>query len=243
MIILFSFNCSIDKNISEQVQANLVIENSFSKKLIGQWVPEYYTDGWVIEFKNYENYEEYFNGEGCGGYKGKYFVDDKNRIKLQPNPNESCVNKKRLKENLCTLQTSPKSLYSDWKIICGNSEYYSVKDQKKDGTILYINSIKTIALNPNGYFTKDNVAFREGPGINFKSISCGVEVAAYNVRMNSLPEKSYVFVIARTTEKFKVKESENYWYYVKPYTGWHSSGCDKKFGWIFGEYLERREEN
>ncbi|MDX1960680.1 MAG: hypothetical protein SFU98_19060 [Leptospiraceae bacterium] len=236
MLTLF-IRCYEDKSLTTKPEPIEQPNDGLANSIIGEWGPEFRGFGWYILFRDNENYEERFSGEGCGGYKGKYSLEN-DYIKLKPNEKEDCINEERLKENLCKIQASPKSLYSDRKIVCGKSELYSVKDQKKDGTVLSIDSRKVIAVQPNVFFTKDIIYFREGPGVNFKSISCGVERVAYDIRMQTLPENTFLFVIARTPEKYKVNNKEDYWYYVKPNTGWHSSGCYQKLGWVFGAFIK-----
>ncbi|MDX1959517.1 MAG: hypothetical protein SFU98_13140 [Leptospiraceae bacterium] len=245
-ILLISFTstfCSKNDKLIEY-EKEIPIENKnvklYPKFLNGEWVPEYNVLGWRIKFFKNGKYEEVFAGEGCGGYTGKYFILSE-KIKLIPDKKVDCLNEQRIKNNECILQNDFDSLYSTLKLVCNDEVFYSKENERKDGEVLNINSIKAVSVFPKNYYTNAVIYFREGPGTEFNSISCSFESAGEPVNRKTIPDGTFVLVIARTIDKYKVGNLNNYWYFVEPYTGWYSYGCEKKFGWVYGEYIKKAE--
>ncbi|MCB1190458.1 MAG: hypothetical protein H7A23_16200 [Leptospiraceae bacterium] len=226
-----------------ETPASISTSSDISDEIVESWVPEFEDYGWYIQFMKDGSYTENFEGEGCGGYKGHYTKDGQ-KIKLIPEKNPGCLNESRKENNICYIKEAPDSLYSSLKLVCGKEEFFSKKDERKDGEEVKIGSIEVVIISPKGgYVTNDVIYFRKGPGKNFDSISCsfeGDDPSSFDKHRATLPKETSLYVIARTKTKEKIDKHENYWYYVSPQTGWYSAGCKEKFGWVYGEFIEKR---
>lgn len=242
ILILLNYQEPSSNNINkkkEDIKHDSVI---FPDYLIGLWTPEYGEFGWRLNILDNNKFEEFFDGEGCGGYKGTY-IRNNDKLVLVPEKNPDCFNENRKNNYECFLLKASDSLFSDWKLKCGKEEFFSLRYLKKENEILNVGLYKIKTVSPKLYLTTNEIFFRDGPGKDFKSLICSIEiVAAFEEKRNTLPKDLSLIVLGHTLEKDKIGKIENYWYYVKPRTGWHSSGCEKPLGWVFGEFIKKAED-
>lgn len=59
-----------------------------------------------------------------------------------------------------------------------------------------------------------------------------------------VPKGTSLSLLFKTRNKEKVKDWENYWYFVRVNTGWYGH-CDSEnnLGWIFGEFIKEDNKN
>ena len=103
---------------------------------------------------------------------------------------------------------------------------------------MQIGNTASVILNSKNYITLDSIFFRVEPSKTSKSIKCKLESPEQQpIESETLVKDTFLHIIARTKEKVKVDNKENFWYYVKPELGWYSPGCEQKFGWVFAEFV------
>jgi hypothetical protein len=236
LIILVVINCK--EKISE---SNLVLPPLNQETLLGKWTPEFEDHGTSLEFQKDGKFLESFNGEGCPGFEGKFQIKETS-LELMPNEKTECDSsaEERKKNSNCKLVKDDKSFYARVKLVCGTENFFSANYLRKEGEELQIGNTESILVNSKDYKTTDSIFFRIEPSKTSKSMKCKLEsFGPEPIVSDTLPRDTLLYVVARTKEKVKVDNKENFWYYVKPELGWYSPGCEQKLGWVFGEFISK----
>lgn len=97
-----------------------------------------------------------------------------------------------------------------------------------------VQDIPVIIIDEGGW-TLDNVKVRVSPSINSKSVTFYDK----NDSFEYIPKNRYVYVKARTKDKFKVQNWNNYWYLIQG-SSFSEVAVDlvqTKYVWAFGEFI------
>ena len=204
-----------------------------------KWGPSNGRYGWYIEFRKDGTYDENFAGEGCGGYKGTYAIAN-NAVVLNTNQKDACTpDQKPVVNRKCVVEKDDKGLYRDVKMVCdGLFGYHRQDSVAAADRQVDIQGVPAVSMGARNAVVKETVMFRVSPDKSGKVITC--KGAGPDEKSSSaLPKGMQLIVLARTKEKARVGNWENYWYYVDPNIDWYSS-CDAGEGWVFGEFIEMK---
>jgi hypothetical protein len=111
--------------------------------------------------------------------------------------------------------------------------------QKADTPItLQPGDIKCVTLGNRLTSTTDNVRVRKGPGTDFEYMQFSYkDVKSNTVKQHgSVLNGTNIRILARTVEKQKVNNWENYWYYIE-YKEPAGSFLTYKNAWMYGEFI------
>lgn len=200
-----------------------------------KWGPDNGRYGWFIEFRKDGTYDENFAGEGCGGYKGTYAIINK-AVVLNANQKDACTpDQKPVVNRKCAVEKDEKSLYRTVKMVCdGQYGYHRLDSTAAADRPVDIQGVPAVSMGARNAEVKEAVMFRASPDKSGKVITCKDHEAK---AMGALPKGMQLIVLARTKDKVRVGNWENYWYFVDPNIDWYSS-CDSGEGWVFGEFVE-----
>lgn len=204
----------------------------------GKWGPEGGSFGWYLSFSE-KGFWENSDGEGCGGYEGTYSILN-GKVNLKPEPSPECPGPD-FGPKTCTMIRTSKSLFSTLYLECGpNNLYWNTEAKVEKGELRTINGINVISLGLVSGVANENVMYRQAPDINSKAFGCTYTNPKFitdHISYNFIPEGTQLTLIARTTQKQKIKSWENYWYYVQPASDWYAGGCSPTEGWVFAEFV------
>jgi len=139
----------------------------------------------------------------------------------------------------CVVEKDEKNLYRNVKLVCDGPYVYFRQDSiAAAGRQVDIQGVPAVSMGAKNAVVKEAVMFRASPDKTGKVITC--KGAGPDEKSSSaLPKGMQLIVLARTMEKARVGNWENYWYYVDPNIDWYSS-CDAGEGWVFGEFIEMK---
>lgn len=147
--------------------------------------------------------------------------------------------KKTVGELVCHLEKDDESVFYSLYLTCkpkkpDNQFYkslkfqYPVKDSEvRAGEMKKVDGVAVITTGKASAVTTSNVKLRAKPSPTAREI----EFTLYpDYRSPFVPAKTEITVYARTVDKEKVQNWENYWYYVK------AGGAGE--AWMFGEFVK-----
>jgi hypothetical protein len=208
-----------------------------------EWGPEDFGAGYYIEFKADGTFQENFQGEGCGGYDGKFRIEGQT-IFLEATSKE-CTRPNRS----CTMRKNETSPFASLQLDCGrdqncrpgadcdgDSQYFRKNSRLEEGVQRTVDGRAVLTMGQPNWKTTTNVKYRAEPHMAATAYKC--KYGDTNpVEYDYIPEGRSVTVIARLPELERVGDWTNYWYYVQPEDDWYAGGCDPRRGWVFGEFL------
>ncbi len=121
------------------------------------------------------------------------------------------------------------------------TKVYNLNSGVKEGTeITLLNEFKSITMGIKDADVTTNVKFRTIPDINGEIIEIYVlketeDGMPEEEKLTYVPAQTRIHVLARTKNKFKIKEWYNYWYYVEVPD---SYGFNYLKGWMFAEFVK-----
>jgi len=204
---------------------------SFKLSDNGSYDLDYGSEGW------------YWRNQGQYTISGNSLLLKATKCEYSQQPDNSCQNTFRTAK--CVIREQPTDIEYLYELFCEFDKHFRLftSDSKPDNTMgLDIKKYKV----PNGAAKKfqahdiivlanvtgtvnSSVVLREGPGITYKKTSYIVN--AYDgPYLPSVPKGKKVTIHARTTNKQKVQEWENYWLLV--------SIDDSHKAWAFGQFID-----
>ena len=141
-------------------------------------------------------------------------------------------NKGDLIKTKCKLTTLKDSVMFQYCIQCENKKLLSRSDLLlKEGEQRIVDNIKVLTLGYKNAVAIDNVKIREKPSIESRSYK--YQNGLYDKPKEFVPKGSSFSVLARTIDKYKINNWENYWYYVDIGGRYNEKG----WVWMFGEFI------
>ncbi len=248
IIILCLCNCAKDeislrnKSIPKE-EPNIAFSILTKDKLIKNDWSNYgrlFTYGNLMVFKEDGSYTEEFVGEGCGIINsGKYTLVN-GILTLNAKRNPSCPVEKFVEKKLCKLiPESPDPFYSE-SLRCGQSTYYG--NPKPVGTIIKIKDTESMIIEPRKVVATTNIMIREKPSIKSKSYNCSQGPDDGYREIPYFPKGQELLLYARSMEKERINNIEDYWYFAQQDLDWYAScSVSDKYTsrvWIFGGYIK-----
>ncbi|WCL51034.1 hypothetical protein [Leptospira sp. GIMC2001] len=236
-------SCNQNKNISDNhpILSNVLKTNSF-KDSSGM-------HSMYLEIYNDNTFIFAYGSEGWYWYnKGNYIVENE-LLKLK---STYCGSDSSMKQNckstflsgVCYIQSSPEDLEYEYQLVCKSQNKFKIYTNfdKPNDTIIFpikshlnpINSkrkfkgISVVTLGNVVGEVSEPVIIRTGPGVEFSKEEYIVN--AYDgPYLNSIPKGTKVVIHARTEQKTKVNNWENYWLLI--------SVNDNYKVWVYGEFI------
>lgn len=141
--------------------------------------------------------------------------------------------------NPCKLRTSGEDKIYSNQLVCGDEQYTNTKASIAVNTQTEINSVPVIFLGKARGQATTGVKLRAAPDANSEAGKCHNDGGM----IETLPKKAGVAVVARTGDKVKVANWENYWYFVQVDSYECSfektpAGLPYQGAWVFGEFIK-----
>jgi hypothetical protein len=214
---------------------------------------EYIIGGSDLKFINDKQYNIAYGSEGWYWHNEGTYELRKGKIYLFPvvskdNEKGPIVDiKDTMGEAVCVLVEDNESLLYTKKLrvtSLKNTRIYTSEDDPKNNFIDYdikefpvkagskrkIEDTEVLTLDNKLTKTIDNVKIRKKPSISSDEVKYSVSLYGEEAKdQDFVPKGTNVILIARTTEKKKVKAWNNYWYYVKV------GICNGV--WMYGEFI------
>jgi len=223
------------------IDQNFLTNNSFKYGTV-------ISSGEII-FQNDGTYSIEYGSEGMNWYdKGAYSIK-KDNVHLKP---EVCSSHKggdvidcsgSMGEAVCSVQSDATSIYYYKYFVCTSQKNKNaistnvasmtcpVENSKiKAGTSKVYKGISVVTMGQVKGSTTTSVKIREKPSINSKSLEYTKELFAPDSVQQSVPANTEVVMIARTRDRNKVQNWNNYWYLV-------NVGVMNEV-WIYGEFVK-----
>lgn len=187
-------------------------------------------------------------GPGCKcKVEFSYVVEGSDKVRVtkvkRPKDQESDYCPIPLLETPCTLRIDSNEKIYNNEIVCGEEIYTNVAPSIAKNTQTEIDSVPVIFLDKAAGSTTTAVKFRQAPDATAQAGKCFSDGGP---PINVLEKNTGVSVFARTLEKVKVGNWNNYWYFVD--AGPHCSfGEDQQkslpYGgvWVFGEFIKLKK--
>lgn len=190
-----------------------------------------------------------YGSEGVNWYnKGSYSVN-KGKVNLKPDVCSSHKDGETINcagtmgEADCSIQTKANDLYFFKYFVCTSkknknavstnmpSMAFPIGESKvKAGTSKVYKGIPVVSMGMVKGMTTTNVKIREKPSVNAKAIEYIKEIYSPDSSLPSVPAKTEVIVVARTRDRDKVENWNNYWYLV-------SVGVNSEV-WMYSEFVK-----
>jgi hypothetical protein len=238
LLSIVSLSCSLG-TVNIQKESEIIFNINNVENYEWHMKGDYFYD-WHIKFnKKEKSFKEYFIGEGCGGYSGSYSISNELLIlKKDTNDKNDCIPKGLPKIRKCNIKIDYESSISPITLDCGREyKYWNSDYLVKPNLIRKINDEKILTLGLSLGKTTERVRVRENPTISSKFYKCWEMKENEPEIFNSLNTNKNLILIGRTLEKSKINQWNNYWYYVYIGVDWYE-GCDSRYGWIFGEFVD-----
>jgi hypothetical protein len=190
-----------------------------------------------------------YGSEGMNWFNRGTFSIKSNTVYLKP---DFCSSHKEgaagncaetMGEAFCSIQTRPNDLYYYKYFICTSKNNknavsvnvaampFAVENSKnKAGASRIFKGIPVVTMGLVKGVTTTNVKIREKPSINSKSLDYNKDMYSPDTVQQSVPAATEVIVIARTRDRDKVQNWNNYWYLV-------SMGFTSEV-WMYGEFVK-----
>lgn len=146
-------------------------------------------------------------------------------------------------EAQCSIQSRPNDLYYHSYFICTSMKNKNAvstnvaampfaieKSKVKAGASRIFKGIPVVTMGTARGVTATNVKIREKPSVNSKSLEYVKEPYETDAVFESVPAGTEVVVIARTRDRDRVQNWNNYWYLV-------SAGVTSEV-WMYGEFVK-----
>ncbi len=139
----------------------------------------------------------------------------------------------------CTLKIdSNEKIYNNW-LVCGEETYVNEAATVAVNSQTEIDSVPVIYLGEASGHATTAVKFRAAPDAASQAGTCYSDGGT----IETLPKKGGVAVVARTVNKLKVGNWENYWYFVRVVGyecgfGEPQRSLPYKGAWVFGEFIK-----
>lgn len=141
--------------------------------------------------------------------------------------------------NPCKLKISSEDKIYSNQLICGEEQYTNMKPGIAVNTQTEINSVPVIFLGKARGHATTGVKMRAAPDANSEAGKCHNDGGM----IETLPKNGGVSVVARTVDKVKVANWENYWYFVQVDSyecSFEKTGQSLPYrgAWVFGEFIK-----
>ncbi len=116
----------------------------------------------------------------------------------------------------------------------GNAIVYNILEfPVKEGSIRNAGGVRVVAMGCRAGRTTADAKMYKRPGIASEPVKCSIEYDSDGSSVRDyLPDGTEITVLARSTEKQKVNDRNDYWYYV------NAGACERV--WIHGAFVDRR---
>jgi hypothetical protein len=146
------------------------------------------------------------------------------------NPGEKMV-KILMDKTICTYKNNDNGLLYNSYFKCDNGFYlYNESDKTTEGEKRQIDNTPVRTIGYKMAITTSNVKIRKKPSLKSKSIIYNSE--AYG-KKPYVPKGVEIAVIARTAQKDKIGDWNNYWYYVNVFDYFNNN-----LVWMYGEFIK-----
>lgn len=194
-----------------------------------------------------------YSSDGVSWFNEGDFTFHKNQMSLRPTvckasqEGDALPCQKTFGAGFCKIIANPMPIYFVYAVECtSKNNNYLLTNLKKinkvtfdfealitpKGSQLKVNGISLITLGRLAGVTNTNAKIRKGPGIKYEQLDYVVN--AYDGPIHPhMPMGTKIFVYARTVEKVKVENWENYWYLI--------DAGDTRKAWVYGEFLRLEE--
>lgn len=127
------------------------------------------------------------------------------------------------------------SVYQEYAIFLSRGDAHALVLLSEDFTVKpnlrrKVNGVEVSTMGAVMGMTTQNVRVRTAPSVKASIIKFPT--------LDYCPKGSYVRVLARTLQKERVQQWDNYWYYVENTAQQESP----RYGWMFGEFIAIPEE-
>lgn len=200
-----------------------------------------------LVFKNSSQGTAVCHGYGCRcEVEFSYVVEGSDKVRVtkvkKPKDQESDDCPIPLLETPCTLRIDSNEKIYNNEIVCGEEVYTNVAPAIAKNTQTEIDSVPVIFLDKASGSTTTAVKFRQAPDATAQAGKCYNDAGP---PAEVLQKNTGVAVFARTVEKMKVGDWNNYWYFV-------DAGPNCTFGepqktlpyggvWVFGEFIRMKK--
>lgn len=246
-LLINILNCKEEKEIRN---TNLpeVKEVTLSDKILqeAKWNTDAYGKlvNLTIIFQKDNNYRIDFNGEGCGQYwSGKYIIRNEKQVLLKKGFQQSADCVPDEPEKICEFRKEKNPILYEYSLNCGDVHYWDHNKPVSLNKESLFHDILVLSMSGKQGVTTKDVKLRERPNISSKFFNCRIEDKMLNNEERPfVPKETGLSLLFKTKNKEKIKDWENYWYFVRVNTGWYGR-CDSEnnLGWIFGEFV--KEDN
>jgi hypothetical protein len=205
---------------------------------------------WGATFVFQPNGTYSYSSKDSGGElaaKGTFTIAG-NAVNLTPN---ECLEKepgpKKVKcafslgARTCTIKETPGDLYYEHYLVCVTKQtketasFHTDNAAVKSGCEKKFKGIPVVTMGMVQGVTTASVKIRETPSVTGKALTYAPEPYGPEQLLPSVPDKTPVTIIARTKEKHKVQNWENYWYLVD--VGMYNTAIEV---WMFGEFVKMK---
>lgn len=177
--------------------------------------------------------------EGEGSYaEGAHSISFKVKKSVKTNPDKKDDFYVKLFKSSCEWTEDKTRLDFLELLTCGTTFLFKESSKVREGTEIESKHGILIALGQKNGKISDDAKFRNTPSIKSKTNKCKIEIAMDSFGMDGvIPKNSSVKLLARTKDKMKVKNWENYWYFIETFSSVGDKNCKENTGWVFGEFV------
>ena len=236
LLFVFSFfiltYCKEKTPVADKTADNAAVApegDGLKKHLIAaeNWGPQFSSLGVFLKFSDTQ-YTIDVQGPGGRKCSGAYSTAGQ-AVQLEAGKDEFGETSDQCIKQSCRIVPTPNSLYATEALGCGNQMYYNTSKRQPKDKAVKIDGHDAVLLDGASANTTDAVVFRAGPSKTSGAIKCTSADGKNRIE--------YFNLVARTRDKFQVDKWNNYWYYVYAQET-DMSGCDKSYGWLFGEFVK-----
>ncbi|MDX1960816.1 MAG: hypothetical protein SFU98_19745 [Leptospiraceae bacterium] len=220
-----------------------VSDNSNSDSSInGSWAEERLSYGYALEVDEKANTLHLtFSGEGCPLDRNGSIQKTQDGFSFTLNPSKDGCGENQSRETKtsgnCKI-TPENTVLTTHKLTCTGipnlNELLLFKINNSVDQEEKYEGVTVITIRKEGTTTSD-VIMRSEPNEKSKPKACNFEATPQSTPQTVIRKGATFHVIARTKEKVKVKELENYWYLIDARNDWYSN-CSQ--AWVFAEYVK-----
>lgn len=240
LIVLFTVFPDCSKNIQEteiqspRMDIDSILNNVFSDSSL--------MHGISLKFnKQKSTYDFDYGSEGLYWHDVGKFLIVGDRIELKPSKCEPECNQS-FGKGFCEIKPRNESYSHKLSLNCySNSNNYLLHTNAKnksatfdirqsaysENEIIFYKGKEYRSVGGKNGTTIDNVKIRKEPNVNAGELQFSTDL--YGPYLSHIPKNTSVKLYMRTIEKDKVKQWENYWYFVE---------TASTSGWVFGEFIK-----
>jgi len=226
LFIIISLNVSSCKK--ESIDQKIDFSSSF-------WQAEEKSGfGTYLELTKNGKFQKGFSGEGCGiQLNGEYQLLEK-AIRFSPKSITECGSGDKLDTFECSIMKASDTIFRNVYIDCGKFGTFWNRDSIVPiGTARKLGTFDILTMGLVSTEIKENAKIRKEPKKTAQNFQCKYQGTQ---PQDFISAGTKVEVIARTLDKSKVDNWENYWYYLRTEEDWYGDGCPT--GWVFGEFVK-----